>query len=373
MSVTKKANGKWYARWRDPSGKQRARTFDRKLDADRWLATAMVDMLTGRYVDPKAGRETVGEYVARWAKAQPWRDSTRASRETVIDTQIAPTFGAMPLASVRRSDVQGWVGKMTKTGLAASSVEAYYRVLAQMMRSAVRDRLIAESPCREVTLPTADAAAAALVPLTSEQVDELADEVPRRYRALVLVSAALGLRQGEACGLTVDRVDFLRLKVRIDRQVVTGKHTADCDFGPVKTPASNRTIPLPHSVSMVLAEHIAEFTAEGEHGRLLFTTHEGKMIGRQTWHAALSAAAGRLDLDASSHDLRHHAASRLIAVGCSPRAVAAFLGHKNTTETLNRYAHLWPGDEGRITAAIDGWLARDDVREVCAEGAQADG
>ena len=60
MSVTKKANGKWYARWRDPSGKQRARTFDRKLDADRWLATAMVDTLTGRYVDPKAGRETVG-------------------------------------------------------------------------------------------------------------------------------------------------------------------------------------------------------------------------------------------------------------------------------------------------------------------------
>ena len=69
----------------------------------------------------------------------------------MIATQIVPSFGAMPLASVRRSDVQGWVGKMTKSGLAASSVEAYYRVLAQMMRSAVRDRLIAESPCRDLT------------------------------------------------------------------------------------------------------------------------------------------------------------------------------------------------------------------------------
>jgi hypothetical protein len=92
MSIEKKSNGKYQARWRDPSGSQRAKTFSRKIDADRWLASVTVDTLQGRYVDPRAGRVTVSDYVTEWAKGQPWRASTRASRLTVIDTQILPNF-----------------------------------------------------------------------------------------------------------------------------------------------------------------------------------------------------------------------------------------------------------------------------------------
>ena len=209
--------------------------------------------------------------------------------------------------------------------------------------------------------------------ISSEQVEQLAEEVPRRYRALVLVSAALGLRQGEACALTVDRVDFLRRRVTINRQVVTPTVGSDCTFGPVRTPASNRTIPLPETVAAMLAEHLAEFTpddATADHGRLLFTTKDDRMISRQTWHGAFSSAAARLGIDASSHDLRHHAASRLIAAGCSPRAVASFLGHKSAHETLDTYSHLWPSDEGRIVAAIDEWLG-SGVHEMCTDGASA--
>ena len=138
---------------------------------------------------------------------------------------------------------------------------------------------------------------------------------------------------------------------------------------------SNRSIQLPDSVAVLLAEHIAEFIpggARADRGRLLFTTRGGAMLGRQTWHGAFSAAARRLGIEASSHNLRHHAASRLIAAGCSPRAVAAFLGHKNATETLNTYAHLWPTDEGLIAAAIDGWLRPDrgeDVHKMCTDAA----
>ena len=147
------------------------------------------------------------------------------------------------------------------------------------------------------------------------------------------------------------------------RQVVTAKRVAEADFGDVKTPASNRTIPLPATVADVLAAHLAEF-GEGP-DRLVFTTREDTMVNRLTWHSAFSAAAKRCGLEASSHDLRHHAASLLISAGCSPRAVASFLGHKNASETLNTYAHLWPSDEGRIVAAIDRTLS-EDVREVCA-------
>jgi len=362
-SITKKTNGTYYARWRDPSGKQRAKTFDRKIDAERFLASVTIDALSGRYVDPRAGRVTVADYVAGWVDAQPWRESTRSSREAVLDAQILPAFGRLPISSIRPSDVQAWIGRMSANGLAPSTVEAYFRVFAQIVGSARRDRLIAETPCDGVRLPRRDRGHSVSRVLSVDEVARLADEVPARYRALVIVSAALGLRQGEACGLAVDRVDFLRRTVTIDRQVVTRKRAGDAGFGPPKTPSSVRTIPLPSTVADVLAAHLAEF-GEGP-DRLVFTTSTGAMISRQTWHGAFSAAAKRSGIDASSHDLRHHAASLLISAGCSPRAVASFLGHRNAAETLNTYAHLWPSDEGRIVAAIDDVLS-GSVREVCA-------
>jgi integrase len=366
MSIEKKSAG-YQARWREANGRQRARTFARKVDADRFLATVTVDTARGAYIDPDAGRVTVEAFAREWAGSQPWRESTRASRETVIEHQIVPVFGRAELRAVRPSDVQAWVGRLSASGLAASTVGTYFRVLAQLMIAARRDRLIHESPCAGVGLPRADRAATSLSVLSAAQVHAIAETVPEHYRALVVVSAGLGLRQGEACALTVDRVDFLRRKVTIDRQVVTPAKGSVCYFGPPKTPSSNRVIPLPSVVAEVLAAHLAEF-GEGPE-RLIFTTTAGAMIARQTWLAAFGRAAQQLRLEASTHDLRHHAASLLIASGCSPTAVAAFLGHKNASETLNTYAHLWPSDEGRITAAIDAGLGRD-VHEMCTEGAQ---
>jgi integrase len=72
-------------------------------------------------------------------------------------------------------------------------------------------------------------------------------------------------------------------------------------------------------------------------------------------------------ISASSHDLRHHCASMLIASGCSVKAVQSFLGHKNASETLDTYGHVWPGGEDRIRAAIDVGFGQD-VHETCTEG-----
>lgn len=65
-SIQKRPNGKWRARYRDPSGKEHARHFDRKADAERWLTTVEASKLDGSYVDPTAGRITFAEWVRRW-------------------------------------------------------------------------------------------------------------------------------------------------------------------------------------------------------------------------------------------------------------------------------------------------------------------
>jgi len=83
-----------------------------------------------------------------------------------------------------------------------------------------------------------------VVPLPVEAVTALASVVPPRYRALVVLAAGTGLRQGEAFGLTADRVNFLKRCLTVDRQLL-GQENGRPRFGPPKTAASVRTVPLP--------------------------------------------------------------------------------------------------------------------------------
>jgi integrase len=222
--------------------------------------------------------------------------------------------------------------------------------------------------CDGPVLLTSPSNASALVPLTVEQVHAIADAVPEHYRALVLTSAGLGLRQGEACGLTVDRIDFLRQTVRIDRQLISPSGKGPVVFGPPKTPSSNRVMTLPDSVRDVLAAHLARF-GSGPDG-LVFTSNTGASLRRSTWGKGYKSAAKSVGVDSSTHDLRHHCASVLISSGVSITAVQQYLGHKNASETLDTSGQLMPGDNDRVRAAIDASLS-GNVHGMCTPGATA--
>ena len=119
----------------------------------------------------------------------------------------------------------------------------------------------------------------------------LADALPDRYRALVILAAGSGLRQGECFGLTVNRIDFLRRIVYVDRQLVTV--TGRVPFlAPPKTAASVRAIPLPTVVVDALASHLAAYPPL-EDG-FVFLTGAGRPIRRTAfgdiWRAAVEAA-----------------------------------------------------------------------------------
>ncbi len=83
--------------------------------------------------------------------------------------------------------------------------------------------------CLSITLPKRNDAE--VVPLTVNEVEAMAAAVPERYRALIVLAAGMGLRQGECFGLTVDRVDFLRRQVRVDRQLVASLRAAQDSAG----------------------------------------------------------------------------------------------------------------------------------------------
>jgi integrase len=347
--ITRDKSGAWRARYRDPDGRARSKNFARKTDAEQFLTSIDHAKLTGSYVDPSAGRVTFREYADQWRKVQVHRPSTAAQIETNLRLHVFPFFGDRPLSSIRPSELQAWVRGRSES-LEPATIELVYRYIVSILRAAVADRIIASSPAVRIKLPKKTVRR--IEPLPTEVVEDLTNAVPPRYRALVILAAGTGMRQGECFGLTVDRIDFLRRQVTVDRQLCL-LPGGPPSLGPPKTAASYRTIPLPQVVVDALASHLTSFPVGS--GGLVFTNDAGAPIRRTRFSAIWRpvVAAVNAPVGTGFHALRHYYASLLIRHGESVKVVQSRLGHASASETLDTYSHLWPDSEDRTRAAVD--------------------
>ena len=360
-NLQKRPDGKWRARYRDDAGRQHSKHFARKVDAQRWLDEVTASVVTGQYVDPKAGRIAFKAYAEQWRAAQVHRPSSAAHVETMLRRHAYPTLGEKQLSSILPSEVQAWVKRLSagagdRGPLAPSTVGVVHGIVSSIFKAAVRDRRVMANPCEGTKLPTVEKRKVA--PMTTEQVEVLRNELPAALQALVTFAAGTGMRQGEVLGLTRDRLRLLGANpvVVVDRQMVTLR-SGKTEFGPLKTKASYRTIPLPKVVVEALNTHLAEHhvAADG----LVFTLN-GVPITRQTfghaWRPAAKAAGLTEATGTGMHALRHYYASLLIRFGESVKTVQARLGHATAAETLDTYSHLWPDSDDRTRDAIDSVL-----------------
>ena len=368
-------NGRWKGTYRGSDGGERSKTFARKIDADNFWTTAEADKVRGQWVDPRLGRQTFGDYAEAWRAAQVQDDSTAADVERALRLHILPTFRDRKLAAIPPSEIQAWV-KARSEVLAPSSLKVKYRWLAAVFNAAVTDGVIFRSPCRGVKLPADDRSP--VIPLTTEQVLGLIGVIPERYRALTIVAAATGLRQGETFGLTVEHLDFLRRQLRVEQQM---KHLAPRPpfLARPKTPSSVRTVPLPEVALEAAAEHLRRWPAQkpmpavsGRDELLVFTTGRAGPVTRATFNMTWRKAAKAAELPEGTgfHQLRHYYASLLIARGASVKVVQARLGHKSALETLDTYGHLWPDSEDQTRRAVDEALGPLAASSRPTEGSQ---
>lgn len=378
---------RWAARWRDADGKQHMRSFGRKLDAENFLTGLRADLMRGSYVDPREGKVTLRSYAEqRWLPAQLHLRPNSASRyASDVRTHIVPMLGGRPLGALRRPDCTAFVAALVAKPLAASTVHTVYAVLRSLMQSAVDDGLIAANPCARVPLPRI--AKHVVEPMTAGQVLALAAAITPRYRLAVLLGAGAGLREGEALGLTVPRLDFLRRRADILEQMQNRQ------LSPLKTKASERKVPVDDVVLAAATEHMQRW-APGAH-QLLITNRLGGPVQRNSfghcWREAVAAArtcgkppapAGQrkaacgekcadpahcLPAGTRFHDLRHFYASVLIAANLHPKTIQARLGHATFAETMDTYGHLFPAADELGRGALDAVLAPADVRQMCAE------
>jgi integrase len=350
-SIKKRPDGRWRARFRDPTGKEHAKHFARRVDAKRWLDETTAAVVVGQFVDPAAGRMTLREYAEQWRAAQVHRPSTQAHHETTLRRHVYPILGDKRLSAILPSDVQAWVQRLTGNGLAPRTVVLAHSLLSSILRAAVRDRRIVANPCEGIKVPKAEKKR--ITVLTTGQVKALTEAMPAELRALITLAAGTGMRQGECLGLTADRIEFLHRTLTVDRQMLS--LVGAPKLAPPKTPASVRTIPLPVVVRHALAAHLADYPP-GPDG-LVFTWC-GAPISRSRlghiWRKAVRDAG--LPHGTGFHALRHYYASLLIRHGASVKVVQARLGHASASETLDTYSHLWPDSDDRTRDAIDSVL-----------------
>lgn len=108
VSSIQERGARWFARYRDDDGREHARRFDRKVDAQRWLDEATAALQAGTYVDPKTARTTVEQWSATWLAGYATRRASTVRQAQVHLDRIAAAFGPMPLSTVRPSHVRAW-------------------------------------------------------------------------------------------------------------------------------------------------------------------------------------------------------------------------------------------------------------------------
>lgn len=386
---------RWRAWYADDTGKEPTRHFERKADAQRWLDEVTASMVTGQYVDPRAGKVTLRDYAAEWQDHQVGGEGSARIVDNALRLHILPQLGDRAIGAFRRTYVQGFIKRLEDRGLSAGHIANIYDVLRRVFAAAVLDKVIAETqnPCVKVSLP-GDERGQVAAPAV-EHVTELATTVPARYRALVVLLAGSGLRIGEALGLRVADVSVARRELAVRRQ-----RRQNGTLGKTKTPESVRDVPLEETVLDELSAHITRWCTgpDGSPGEWLFTTSTGAPLTYTSWqtvwesaqrpdakavraqpckrcgasaYARCRTAAGRpaaaahsVRLDAArgaemtdTHALRHLYASLMLSAGVSVVAVSQWLGHANPTITLRVYGHFMPGDDERARSAVRAGLA----------------
>lgn len=352
---TRQGQVRWYARYRDPGGKSRSETFDRKVDAQRFLTGVESSKVSGSYVDPARSRVTVGAWSQQWLDGQTHlKPSTRARYAGILSKHIVPRWSSTPLAHVSHADVSAWVSQLD---LAPASIRYVHRVLALILELAVRDGRIARNPAAGVRLPRARTTEKRF--LSKDEVFRLADAAGD-YRCLVLTLAFCGLRWGELAALRVGRLDLLKRRLVVAESVteVQGR----LSWGTPKN-HQQRSVPVPRFLAELLAVEVAGKASDD----LVFTSLLGKPLRNLNFRRDVfdraAADAGLPGL--TPHELRHTAASLAVSSGANVKAVQRMLGHASAAMTLDVYSGLFDEDLDGLADRMDS--AVSGVYPACTE------
>jgi hypothetical protein len=171
------------ARWRDLDGKSRSRTFDRKIDAERFLERVGADLQPGEYTDPALRRVHFNDWADQfWATATHVKPSTRRGYRQALENHLRRAFGARSIGSIDRAEIKRWATAQLERGTSPKSVRNWLSVLILAFEEAIDAKAIRENPARRVKLHHAPRTQTTF--FTAEQIERVAEAIePPQYAA----------------------------------------------------------------------------------------------------------------------------------------------------------------------------------------------
>lgn len=314
---------------------------------------------------PEDRGPTVEEFAETWYRESQvrWRKRYRQAVRETLDRIILPRFAAMRLAEVTRADVLGFRADIAERPGRGKSKLSPVRInkIMQFLRSIFDEgcmRLGKPSPT--LGIKPLRAQAPRILPFSLPEVGLLIDTVRADYRDYLVVRLFTGLRTGEANGLQWGDMDFESGVIHITRT-----HSRQGD-GETKTQLSRRDVPMLGPVRRALEERMPRRDPATP---WVFTTPEGTQpidevnFTNRVWYPLLR----HLGLEnRPPYQMRHTAATLMLASGENPEWVARVLGHANTEMLFRVYSRYIPNLTRRDGGAYDGLL-----RQHLVEGSAA--
>lgn len=344
MSVTRRALPSGNVTWRAKvffEGRVIAqRSFGRRVHAKRWEADQLAKLDAGSWIDPARGRMTSGALAKEW-QASRGHLAVRSQETTrfLLDKAVIPEIGAYPISGITAADVERVMSALTARGLATATRRRAVNDAAGVRLRDPRPTAVGERGTDGGAPARRDQARAALG--GPEQLGRLVMAVPPLCQPVVLSLGTTGYRFSEMAALRVDDVVQTPhgLGVRVHRAATQSTRTSGAVFGPTKTHLT-RTVPVPAALDESVRTRVA-FTAPGGY---LFLSPTGGVWTNTNFRARSGwmDATRRAGVEGTTiHDLRHTAASLLIAAGADVKAVQVILGHSTATMTMYLYGHLF--------------------------------
>jgi len=309
-------------------------------------------------------RARLGPFLSTWLEevSRPRiRATTYRSHESIVRVHLVPGLGRIAIAKLAPADVQGFLDRKSASRLSPRRVDVILAILRKALATAERWGLVSRNVARLVDAPKVPKHE--VTPLTPGQARRLIDaSVDDRLRGLWITALGTGCRQGELLGLRWEDVDLDagRLRVRHSLARIEGRLVL---LEP-KTGRSRRTITLPGVVMEALRahrtrqrmEHLVAGSRWVDSGHVFATT-----IGTPMEAAVVTRAFGRALERAGLphcrfHDLRHAAATFLLAGGFTLEDVKNLLGHSSIVLTSDTYGHVLQRRQRQAAMGMDAVL-----------------
>lgn len=362
----RKSDGRWAAALTLPDGRRKVLYRATRAEAAEALVQWQHNARIGMLPSDEGERVSVSGYMDLWLASLRTRQLAQ-NTERNYRTAAAAALAALPrlrrikLINLSATHLDQIYGARLDAGAAPTTVRLIHSTFHSALADAVRQHLIPRNVAEFARPPRIRREE--MTVLTPDQAHRLIAtslDASDRLEALWAVALATGMRRGELMALRWRDID-------LERGALSVQHTMQYRSASVwkletpKTKASRRRIVLGTTAVAALRRQRARQNEERliagplwHESDIIFATSSGDPLAHQTVLRALDRALKRVDLPhIRFHDLRHTAATLLLADNINPKVVSELLGHTSVSITLDRYSHVLPSMQEDAAAAMD--------------------